>query len=190
MDPLSLGLISFGLSMDAFAVAVTNGAVCKTVRVGNALKMAFAFGLFQSAMLFLGSLLGRAVSTQVTSVAYWVAFLILAAIGANMVIAGLKRREAPEARPDGMRFVTLLTLALATSIDALAVGVSLSFIGADAVLPVIVVGSVTFVLTIIGAYVGRSLGALFGKRAEVVGGVILIAIGVKILIENVLSVSG
>jgi putative Mn2+ efflux pump MntP len=190
MDPLSLGLISFGLSMDAFAVAVTNGAVCKTVRAVHALKMAFAFGLFQSAMLFLGSLLGRAVSTQVTSVAYWVAFLILAAIGANMVIAGLKRREAPEARSDGMRFVTLLTLALATSIDALAVGVSLSFIGADAVLPVIVVGSVTFVLTIIGAYVGRSLGALFGKRAEVVGGVILIAIGVKILIENVLSVSG
>ncbi len=143
------------------------------------------FGIFQAGMLFLGAVLGNAVSREFTTLAYWIAFFVLGAVGVNMILSSLKKNETK--RPvSGMRFGTLLLLALATSIDALAVGVTLSFIRADVTLASAIVGGVAFVLSICGVFVGKYLSALIGKRAEFVGGLILIIIGVRILVENVL----
>ncbi|MFZ5973947.1 MAG: manganese efflux pump MntP family protein [Bacillota bacterium] len=185
MDSITLWLIPLGLSMDAFAVTVSNGAVTKRIRMRHVLTMALTFGAFQAGMLLLGSLLGKVVSPQLTALAYWIAFFVLGAIGLNMILAALKNRET-KTNADGLRMSALLMLALATSIDAFAVGVTLSFIRADVILAAGVVGGVTFALSICGAFVGKYLGSLIGKRAELVGGVILIGIGIKILVQNVL----
>ena len=184
MDSVTLALIAFGLSMDAFAVAISNGAVNQARRFPLVLKMSVCFGVFQSGMLLLGSIAGRMISSAVTTVAYWVAFFVLVSIGANMIWSGCKN-DTPAVKKDRITFLTLLVLALATSMDALAVGVSLSFMGADFVFPVVVVGLVTFSFSAVGVYAGRYLGSLFGKRAGLVGGVILVAIGIKILMENI-----
>ena len=185
MDSITLWLIPIGLAMDAFAVTVSNGAVTKRIRAEHVLRMAVMFGVFQAGMLLLGSLLGKAVSQELTNLAYWIAFFVLGAIGVNMVLSGLKNQET-RGDPEGLGMVALLMLALATSIDALAVGVTLSFIRADVTLAAVAVGTVTFVLSVCGVFVGKYLSSLIGKRAELIGGVILIAIGIKILVENVL----
>ena len=186
MDAITIWLIALGLAMDAFAVAVSSGAAAKRIKLWHALRMALMFGLFQAGMLLLGALLGAAASRQLSSVAYWISFFVLVAIGVHMIFSGPDIRE-PEQKTAIMRVGTLLMLALATSIDALAVGVTLSFLHADFAVAAAIVGGVAFALSLVGVCIGRFLSAVIGRGGALAGGIILIAIGIKILIENVIT---
>jgi putative Mn2+ efflux pump MntP len=185
MDLVSVLLIAVGLSMDAFAVAIGRGsALPGSERVRGALSMALAFGLFQAMMPVAGWLLGSAFAGLIGGVDHWIAFLLLATIGGRMIYEALFGREE-EGRP-ALSVRVLLLLAIATSIDALAVGIGLRL--ADPANPILVaavlIGIVTFGLSLAGGLLGSQLGERFGRSMEVLGGVVLIGIGLRILVEH------
>ena len=188
MTLLEIFLIGIGLSMDAFAVAICKGlAMPDKVHKRSALLIALYFGVFQALMPALGWLLGSQFARYVTRLAPWIAFVLLAWIGGSMLRESLsKKEEDEEVEPVELRHKELFLLAVATSIDALAVGVSFSMvelsvsIGAAAAL----IGCTTFAISVGGVFVGHIFGARYKNRAEFVGGAILILIGVKILLEH------
>lgn len=187
MTLLEILLIGIGLSMDAFAVAICKGlAMPDKVDRKGALLIALYFGVFQAVMPALGWLLGSQFARYVTQMAPWIAFVLLAWIGGSMIRESLSREEKEEAKMGAVSHKELLVLAVATSIDALAVGVTFSMlelavsIGAAVAL----IGCTTFVISLGGVYVGNVFGARYKSKAEFVGGAILILIGVKILLEH------
>lgn len=183
MDLPTTLLIAVGLSLDALAVSLCSGLALPNVRASHALRMASFFGGSQALMPVLGWLAGRELYAHISRFDHWIAFALLAAVGGKMMFEGL-RRNTCETRPDPFRLGTLCVLALATSIDALAVGVSFSFLSMSIALPVAIIGGVTFALSLAGVYLGRRFGEVLGSRIEAAGGVILVAIGVKILVEH------
>lgn len=187
MTLLEIFLIGIGLSMDAFAVAICKGlAMPDKVDRKGALLIALYFGVFQAVMPTLGWLLGSQFARYVTQMAPWIAFVLLAWIGGSMIRESLSKEEKEEAEVGAVSHKELLVLAVATSIDALAVGVTFSMlelavsIGAAVAL----IGCTTFVISLGGVYVGNVFGARYKGKAEFVGGAILILIGVKILLEH------
>ena len=187
MTLLEIFLIGIGLSMDAFAVAICKGlAMPDKVDRKGALLIALYFGVFQAVMPALGWLLGSQFARYVTQMAPWIAFVLLAWIGGSMIRESLSKEEKEEAEMGAVSHKELLALAVATSIDALAVGVTFSMlelavsIGAAVAL----IGCTTFVISLGGVYVGNVFGARYKGKAEFVGGAILILIGVKILLEH------
>lgn len=187
MTLLEILLIGIGLSMDAFAVAICKGlAMPGKVDRKGALLIALYFGVFQAVMPALGWLLGSQFARYVTQMAPWIAFVLLAWIGGSMIRESLSKEEKEEAEMGAVSHKELLVLAVATSIDALAVGVTFSMlelavsIGAAVAL----IGCTTFVISLGGVYVGNVFGARYKGKAEFVGGAILILIGVKILLEH------
>lgn len=191
MDYVSVCGIAVGLAMDALAVSITNGAVTRRVTLRFALKIALCFGLFQSLMPTVGWLVGKAGESFISAVDHWIALILLGYLGVNMIVESRKKKRAGTdcARQDDIPLKTLLTLAVATSIDALATGVILpSAVGASTpflmMVSVLLIGFITFVICFAGVYIGRKFGAVCSGRAEVVGGLVLIAIGVKIFIEH------
>lgn len=187
MTLLEILLIGIGLSMDAFAVAICKGlAMPDKVDRKGALLIALYFGVFQAVMPALGWLLGSQFARYVTQMAPWIAFVLLAWIGGSMIRESLSKEEKEEAEMGAVSHKELLVLAVATSIDALAVGVTFSMlelavsIGAAVAL----IGCTTFVISLGGVYVGNVFGARHKGKAEFVGGAILILIGVKILLEH------
>lgn len=187
MTLLEIFLIGIGLSMDAFAVAICKGlAMPDKVDKKGALLIALYFGVFQAVMPTLGWLLGSQFARYVTRLAPWIAFILLAWIGGNMIRESLSKEEREEEETGSISHKELLVLAVATSIDALAVGVTFSMlelavsIGAAVAL----IGCTTFVISLAGVYVGNVFGAKYKSKAEFVGGAILILIGVKILLER------
>lgn len=181
MDLWELLLIAVGLSMDAFAVSVCKGLSVKELRPKHMLLVGLYFGGFQALMPVLGWLLGYRFETMITSVDHWVAFVLLALIGGNMIRESFSKEE--ELNDDfGVR--TMLLLALATSIDALAVGITFAFLSVRILPAAGLIGVTTFLLSIAGIWIGRAFGAKYKSRAERVGGVILILIGLKILLEH------
>ena len=182
MSLTELFIIAVGLSMDAFAVAVCKGLAMRQMSWRGALIVGLYFGGFQAAMPLAGYLLGSGFSNSISSYDHWIAFILLAVIGGNMIKEGL---SGPDECPDASLDVKNMTLlAIATSIDALAVGVSMAFMNVPVLASAVVIGVVAFVLSLVGGLVGKRLGGLFQRRAELVGGLVLIAIGVKILIEH------
>lgn len=187
MTLLEIFLIGIGLSMDAFAVAICKGlAMPDKVHKKSALLIALYFGVFQALMPALGWLLGSQFARYVTQMAPWIAFVLLAWIGGSMIRESLSKEEKEEVEMGAVSHKELLVLAVATSIDALAVGVTFSMlelavsIGAAVAL----IGCTTFVISLGGVYVGNVFGARYKGKAEFVGGAILILIGVKILLEH------
>ena len=187
MTLLEIFLIGIGLSMDAFAVAICKGlAMPNKVDKKGALLIALYFGVFQAVMPTLGWLLGSQFARYVTRLAPWIAFILLAWIGGNMIRESLSKEKREEEETGSVSHKELLVLAVATSIDALAVGVTFSMlelavsIGAAVAL----IGCTTFVISLAGVYVGNVFGAKYKSKAEFVGGAILILIGVKILLEH------
>ena len=187
MTLLEIFLVGIGLSMDAFAVAICKGLAMPTINRKQTLLIAAYFGVFQALMPLTGWLLGSQFARHVTKMAPWIAFVLLAWIGGNMIRESLsKKEEDEEVEPAELRHKELFMLAIATSIDALAVGVSFSMvelaipIGAAAAL----IGCTTFAISVGGVFVGHIFGAKYKNRAEFVGGAILILIGVKILLEH------
>ncbi|HYF84214.1 MAG TPA: manganese efflux pump MntP family protein [Clostridia bacterium] len=198
MDILSIVLIAIGLSMDAFAVSVTNGIIIKNLKMSHALKIALYFGVFQALMPLAGWLAGSQFKDYITSIDHWIAFGLLAFIGGKMIREAFN--EVEEEGVEGMcevaistqgtacenplRMGRLFVLAVATSIDALAVGISFAFLRVSIVWSSMIIGLITFVICFAGVFIGNKFGGLLKKKAEIAGGLILICIGLKILIEH------
>ncbi|MEA3470921.1 MAG: manganese efflux pump MntP family protein [Thermodesulfobacteriota bacterium] len=185
MGFLSIILIAIGLGMDAFAVAIGTGVAIRKLSFGHVFRLSFHFGFFQFLMPVVGWLAGRTVSGYIAEYDHWIAFGLLLLIGCKMISDSFKRVEVK--RGDPTRGLTLIILSVATSIDALAVGLGLAFLNTGILYPSIVIGIVAFVMTIIGMVFARVLGKLLGRKVEILGGIILIGIGIKILIEHLLG---
>ena len=184
MDMLTVILISVGLAMDAFAVSIARGVTIDNQGRKAALVMATSFAAFQMFMPVIGWLAGLGLEELIMGIDHWIAFGLLALIGIKMIHDSTKK-EDPQIE-NNLRLHTLLTLSVATSIDALMVGLSFAFTQTDIATPIIVIGIVTFILSYLGFHFGNVIGGIFGNKMKVIGGVILIAIGVKILLEHLL----
>lgn len=187
MTLVEIFLVGVGLSMDAFAVAICKGLAMPRVNRKQTLLIGLYFGVFQAVMPLTGWLLGSQFARRVTKMAPWIAFVLLAWIGGSMIRESLSKKEEEEkAEPAELRHRELLMLAIATSIDALAVGVSFSMV--ELTVPIYaaaaLIGCTTFAISVTGVFVGNLFGARYKNRAEFVGGAILILIGLKILLEH------
>lgn len=202
MDIVSIALIAVGLSMDAFAVSVTNGIIIRELKLQHALKVGLYFGVFQALMPLAGWLAGSQFKEYITSIDHWIAFVLLAFIGGKMIYEAYKEncevcetgeeacevaisgQEGTVAVEDPLRMGRLMVLAVATSIDALAVGISFAFLNVSILWSAALIGLITFVICAAGVYIGNKFGCLFQKKAEIAGGIILLLIGTKILVEH------
>lgn len=182
MGFIDIFLIAVALSMDAFAVSICKGLSVKKLSAKHVLTVGVYFGGFQALMPAIGFLLGFKFESFITSIDHWIAFVLLAVIGGNMIREALSKEE--EEANDDFSFKAMLPLAVATSIDALAVGISFAFLGVDIVTAALLIGVTTFILSGAGIVVGNVFGAKYKSRAELAGGVVLILIGLKILLEH------
>lgn len=182
----SVLLIAIGLSVDCFAVALSGSISMRTVSSLQALRASLAFGLFQALMPVLGWLAGQTVVELIADYDHWAAFVLLALVGSRMIWKSLHSEDGRSENADITKGLLLLTLSLATSMDALAVGLSFAFLDTNIALASLTIGVIAFVATVIGFLLGRKVGNLVGKRAETVGGIVLIGIGLRILSEHIL----
>jgi len=183
---LPVVLLALSMSTDAFAAAVGKGARLDRPGLGEALRTGLIFGSVEAATPLIGWGLGKAASRFIAAYDHWIAFGILTLVGGKMIWDAL-RREPDEEKPKSHSLPVLVLTAIGTSIDALAVGVTLALIGANIVVNALAIGATTFVLVTIGMLTGRFLGEKFGRYAEAAGGVVLILIGIAILAEHTVS---
>lgn len=183
MSVYEIFFIAVGLAMDAFAVSICKGLSMKKIKWKSAVIIALYFGIFQALMPVIGYFLGSTFSALVQKVDHWIAFGLLSIIGLNMIKES--RDDELEKRNDKIDVKTMLILAVATSIDALAIGVTFSFFEVNLILAISVIGIITFVLSIIGVVLGNKFGDKLQNKAELVGGIILIGMGLKILLEHI-----
>ena len=184
MGIAELFLIAVGLSMDAFAVSVCKGLTMKKCTWKKAGIVGLYFGVFQAGMPTIGYLLGVQFQDIITSVDHWIAFILLGIIGANMIREAMGSCDECQEHDDSLDVRTMTGLAVATSIDALAVGVTFAFLQVDIIPAVSFIGVITFLISFAGVKIGNVFGVRYKKKAEITGGVILILLGVKILIEH------
>jgi len=186
MTLTSLFLIAVGLSMDAFAVSICKGLALQKTKIRHCAIVGLWFGIFQGLMPTLGYLVGYRFQSKITFLDHWIAFILLSIIGINMIREALSKEE--EEADASLKFKAMFVLAVATSIDALAVGVSFSFMPEFPIIPaVLFIGVITFALSAIGVKVGSIFGTKYKSKAELTGGVILILMGTKILIEHLMN---
>ena len=186
MDIIEIVFIAIGLAMDASAVSLVAAAsgYAKTKRA--AFRLSFHFGLFQFFMPILGWVLGRSIVDQISSLDHWIAFGLLTIVGTRMIRSGINPSEQNVKR-DPSRGLTLIILSIATSIDAMAVGLSLAMLEVNIWYPSIIIGIITSILSLVAIRLGNRLGIMFGQRMEIAGGAILIAIGFRIVLSHLLS---
>lgn len=182
MGAIEILLISIGLAMDAFAVSVCKGLAMKKMSWKKAIIIGLYFGIFQAVMPVIGYFLGTTFERFITNVDHWVAFILLVGIGINMVKEAFDKES--ENRNDNVDMKTMLVLSIATSIDALAIGITFACLKIHIVMPVITIGLITFIISVIGVKIGNRFGDKYEKKAEIMGGVILILLGIKILLEH------
>ena len=180
----TLLLIAIGLAMDCFAVSLGVGTAGTATGVRPTFRLFFHFGIFQAGMTLLGWLAGKTVVTYIAFIDHWVAFGLLSFVGVRMIRGGLRKDATEPAIPDPSRGMTLVILSIATSIDALAVGLSLALLSVNVFWSALLIGGVTAVLSLMGLLLGKQLGLRFGKSMEVLGGIILIGIGLRVLITH------
>ena len=189
MSILEIWLLAVSLAIDCFTVSITSGIILHRIRWGIFLKMAFLFGLFQAAMPFLGWLGASRFNHLIETYDHWIAFALLAFLGIRMIREHFKDEE--ERSFDPTRMKVILTLAVATSIDALAVGISFAFTGfrtlSSLLYPLTAIGIASFVISLAGSLIGVFFGKRFNLRVEIFGGLVLIGIGAKILFEHLLA---
>lgn len=184
MNSIELLLIAIGLSMDAFAVAVCKGLGMQSVNKTVAFVLALFFGGFQAIMPLIGWTLGSQFLGIIEPIDHWIAFVLLGGIGAKMVWGPRNDESEAPGTVDHVNVGEFFLLAIATSIDALAVGISFAALNAQIAQAAGIIGVVTFLLTLVGVAVGNRFGNRYGQRAQVVGGIVLVLIGVKILLEH------
>jgi len=182
MDTISIILIAIGLSMDSFAVSVTNGLTITNLTIRKILTISFSLAIFQGLMPLLGWYAGLGIEKYIAEIDHWVAFVLLGIIGIKMVYEGFHKNE--NANVFELRPITLLAQSLATSIDAFVVGISFALLGWAIIKPILIIGVTTLIFSLIGLQVGQYLGRKAGKSATIIGGLVLIGIGTKILIEH------
>ena len=182
MSLFTLFTTAVALSMDAFAVAICKGLALKKISIKKACLVGLWFGGFQALMPLIGYLVGTRFQEYVVAVDHWIAFVLLALIGGNMIKESLSKEE--EESNDSLTAKAMFPLAIATSIDALAVGITYAFLQVDIVPAVSFIGIITFVLSSIGVKVGNVFGTKYKSKAEFAGGIVLIIIGLKILLEH------
>lgn len=175
-------IIAIGLSMDAFAVAVCKGLAVKKVEYRHSVIVGAYFGGFQALMPLIGFLVGIQFQAMITAIDHWIAFVLLLIIGGNMI---KESRGEDEDLDDSFSFKTMFPLAIATSIDALAIGVTFAFLKVNIVWAISLIGVITFILSGIGVKIGNSFGVKYKSRAEMLGGIVLILLGTKILIDHI-----
>lgn len=181
MGLLTIIVIAFGLAMDAFAVSISCGVQHEPLRIEKGVPLALLFGTFQAGMPVLGWLMGTGFHHYLVKIDHWVAFALLAYVGIKMI---MDTKKPEREKRNNLTYPVMFILAVATSIDAFAVGLSFAFLNISILIPVLMIGVITFILTLIGFLLGSRLGCYMGKRFEFVGGLVLIGIGVKILIEH------
>lgn len=182
MGTIEILLISVGLAMDAFAVSVCKGLSMKKMNWKKAIIIGLYFGIFQASMPVLGYFLGTTFEQFITNIDHWIDFVLLSAIGGNMIKESFDQES--ENCNDNVDVKTMVILAIATSIDALAVGITFACLRINIVLPVISIGIITFILSVIGVKIGNKFGDKYENKAEFIGGLILILLGIKILLEH------
>lgn len=182
MSFIEIFFIGVGLAMDAFAVSICKGLSMKKLDVKKGMVIGGYFGFFQGIMPLIGFLLGFSFESFITKIDHWVAFILLSIIGGNMLKEALSNDE--ESSDDKVDFKTMFPLAVATSIDALAIGITFAFLKVNILLAILVIGIVTFIISFTGVFIGNKFGSKYEKRAEIVGGLILILMGLKILLEH------
>lgn len=183
MSLLTTLLIALGLAMDAFAVSIASGLCIPRLTPRHVFRMAFHFGLFQALMPVLGWLAGRTVASSIATWDHWIALALLAVIGGRMLWEA-RTDEAPAECADPTRGWTLVTLSVATSIDALAVGLSVAMLGVSIWVPAAIIGAVAAAMSTVGISFGSRLGGRWGRWAKAVGGLVLIGIGIRIVTEH------
>lgn len=184
MQFFDLLVLAIGLSMDAFAVSICKGITLKDMNLRKSIIIGIYFGVFQALMPFLGFILTGVFSEQIKSFDHWIAFGLLLFIGIKMLIEAFEEKKEEECCEHNIRFFVMIPLALATSIDALAAGITLSINEVNIYYAIAIIGAVTFLLCTIGAKVGNYFGRKFQKLAEIFGGIILILLGIKILFSD------
>lgn len=185
MNLISIFFIAIGLAMDAFAVSVSGGVAAKKPRINDALKLGLFFGFFQGAMPVIGWLAGAGFKSYISGFDHWIAFLLLGAIGLHMIHeAKNKDEECGEEDISHLSIKLLIALAVATSIDALIVGVGFGVLNAPLVSAALIIGIVTFILSFWGYFIGNKFGCMLSSWSEYLGGAFLIAIGLKILLQH------
>jgi len=183
MSLLTIFLLAVGLGVDAFSVAIGIGASNNKKSWAPVLRLSLAFGLFQFVMPLIGWLAGSTVVDRIQSFDHWIAFALLVLVGGKMIREGFEK-ESDEQKTDQTRGWPLFLLSIATSIDALAVGFSFSLLKTDLLFPAAIIGVICFMMTAVGMIFGKGLARIFGRKVEILGGLVLIAIGMKILIEH------
>lgn len=182
MGIIELILIGIGLAMDAFAVSICKGLSMRKMNWKKAIIIGLYFGGFQALMPAIGFILGIGFEDAIKSIDHWIAFILLALIGGNMIKDAIS--EEKEEANDKVDFKTMSVLAVATSIDALAIGVTFAFLNVNILLAITIIGIITFVISMLGVKIGNVFGDKYEARAEITGGVILIFLGIKILLEH------
>ncbi len=185
MNIFTLLTLSMGLSMDAFAVSVCKGLAMKKICIKNTLIVGAWFGCFQGLMPLIGYVLGIQFKDSITSIDHWIAFLLLSLIGISMIKESFSKDECED---DSLNFKTMIILAIATSIDALAVGITFAFLEVNIIIAVLIIGITTFAISMSGVKLGNVFGLKYKARAEMLGGIILIALGIKILLEHTMGI--
>jgi manganese efflux pump family protein len=186
MELFTLMLIAIGLTFDTFAVSISTGLVASHIRFWQATKIGIILAFFQALMPFIGWIIGTQVKHLISNYDHWVAFGLLACIGIKMIVEGMKKEEDKNDF-DPFRPMVVVGMAIATSIDAFIVGISFAFISINIFLSIGIIGFFTYLVAMLGMLFGKNVGKWFGKRMEIVGGLILIGIGVKILLEHILQ---
>ena len=184
MDLLTIILISIALAMDAFSVSITKGFTVKNITTMETLWFGIFFGGFQALMPVLGWIAGIQLEHFISSIAPWVAFIILSAIGFKMIYESLTSDEEEKLKKAKFSFKELTLLAVATSIDAFAVGVTFAILNTPILVPIILIGLTAFIFSEIGIVIGKKLGQFFGDKFEIIGGIVLVFLGLKILLDG------
>lgn len=182
MGVVEIFAIGMALAMDAFAVSICKGLSMKKMNWKNAIIIGLYFGIFQALMPVIGYFLGTTLSGFVEKIDHWIAFILLSIIGGNMIKESTD--DETEKRNDKVDFRTMIVLAIATSIDAMAVGVTFAFLKTNLVLAISIIGIITFIISVLGVIIGNKFGDKFQNKAELIGGIVLIIIGLKILLEH------
>lgn len=182
MSIIEIALIGVGLAMDAFAVSICKGLAMRSMSYKKAIIIAAFFGFFQAMMPALGYVLGTTFASKIAAIDHWIAFILLALIGANMIKEAISNDN--EQQDDSIRLGDLIMLSIATSIDALAVGITFAFFEVSLLLSISIIGIITFIICVFGVKVGNVFGEKYKSKAEMAGGLILIFMGAKILIEH------
>lgn len=188
MNPLSLVFLALAMSTDAFAAAIGKGASLHKPRFTQALRIGIIFGVIEAITPIVGWAIGQVATQYVESWDHWIAFTLLLMLGLHMIYNGLKHEDAAEEKPNQHSFFLLAVTAFATSIDALAVGVGLAFVNVNILVAASAIGVATTIMVTIGVMLGRVVGTVVGKRAEIIGGIVLMLVGATILYEHLSAV--